>query len=669
MPLVSDSSWPRTDIDHFILARLEAEGLRPVDRAAPLDLLRRMHYDLTGLPPTPARIRAFLTASEHDAEAAVLVEIDRLLASPRFGERWGRHWLDLARYAESNGGIRNELMPLAPRYREYVISAFNRDKPYDRFVREQLAGDLLPAGNDAQRNEQLIATGFLALGPKDLVERNTHRLRMSIVAEQIDVLGRAFLAQTLACAECHDHKFDPFPTRDYYALAGILYSSQPLVGVRNKNTSYVGKLAPLAGSDVVFTDADHKTLRKADKAAKQAYRDLRDEKHRLLLEAGLADASESEQKAFLDQKPHVRKLAADLERKRADYAKIETRFQESLTQSAIAMRDVEPEDLAIHIRGEDSSLGEIVPRGFPQVLTNHATPEIDRSRSGRLELADWIVSPENPLTARVMVNRIWLHLFGEGLVASPDNFGTTGQAPSHPELLDHLARRFVSHDWSMKWLIREIMRSRVYQLSAGHQERASRVDPANRLHWRMNRRRLDSDALLDSLRFASGDLELGAPPQRFAIVDGDQRTKSFDRAGWREPVLHRRTIYQPHFRDYVPEAWSVFDFPDPELLEGNRDATTVPTQALYFLNSPHVVDQSRHLARRLRSHPEHDRPEAWIRNAYLHVLGREPGGEELAEARRFLETFPRTEKHSDPEQALAGFCQALFASAEFRFLH
>lgn len=669
-PKTRDVDWPRTDVDRFILAGLEAKQLQPVADAAPQDLLRRISYDLTGLPPTPESVREFQAAYDQDSTAAVTSLVDRLLESPQFGERWGRHWLDLARYAESAGGTRNMLVPLAPRYRDYVIAAFNADKPYDRFIREQLAGDLLPAESDAVRDELLTATGFLALGPKEF-DWDDLRFRMTIVAEQIDVVGRVFLGQTLACAECHDHKFDPFPTTDYYALAGIFYSSRPQMGLNPKESAFVGELAPLSGAEATFTAEDCKRQRVQWGNAYKASAFLRDERRRLLTEAGLTRASEREQEAFLEKQPSIRQAVAAKQEQDALLAAIEEQLHAAMRQSTIAMRDLEePKDLAVHIRGELRLLGEVVPRGFPKVLTGDSTPAVNRKQSGRLELAEWIASPENPLTARVMVNRIWQRLFGAGLVNTPDNFGATGERPGDPALLDHLARRFVAHDWSVKALIREIMLSRVYQLSADHDQAAYALDPANRLHWRMSRRRLESEAILDSVRFASGELKLGPPPERFAVKTGDQRIKSFDRKAWLEPVERYRTVYQPIFRDFVPADWSVFDFPDPALLNAQRAVTTVPPQALFMMNSPFVLERSRELARRIRAQSEGGGDsEAAVRQAYLLVLSRVPTEPEIAEGCEFIERFRSKAGKPDRDQALALFCQTLFAAAEFRYTY
>ncbi len=665
------ANWCRSDIDRFILSGLHQADLQPVGDAGPMQLLRRIYYDLNGLPPTPDQISTFQSAYRNNADAAIESVIDELLASREFGERWGRHWLDLARYAESNGGASNYLVPLAPRYRDYVISAFEHDKPYDKFVREQLAGDLLPAGSDIERNEQLIATAFLSLGLKDMTIRDQHRFRMSIAQEQIDVFGRAFLGQTFACAECHDHKFDPISTEDYYALAGIFYSSQPLVGIQDKHTGYVFELATLAGHEAMFKGDNYAEFRHLQTKKRNSYSRLRSKKHELLNKAGLSKASQKEQSQYLSSNPAIDHLAKQLEEATAKMDDFYQRFAEEIPRSLIAIRDIEmPTDVAVHLRGEASDLGEIAPRGFPKVLVNDATPEINRDQSGRLELANWIASQDNALTARVMVNRIWLHLFGAGLVDSPDNFGTTGQPPSNPALLDHLAGRFVAHKWSVKSMIREIMLSHVYSLDSNHNDHAYQRDPANRLHWRMNRRRLDSDSLLDSVQLVSGKLQRGPPPERLAIfAQEDQRLKSFNISGWRKPTQNRRTVYQPLFRSFVPADWSVFDFPDPELLRGQRDTSTVPTQALYFMNSPYIVEHSKNMAKLLMDEAKSSDASHLATQAYLRVLTRYPTQTEFEQCREFLTDFVADDQQSSREQAFAAFCQTLFASAEFRYVY
>jgi hypothetical protein len=651
VPKVQDEVWPRTDIDRFILAGLEAKGLRPVADAQPHELLRRINFDLTGLPGQSAA---------DDPRAA----IDALLASPRFGERWARRWLDVARYAESTGSAHNVMFPLAFRYRDWVIDALNTDMPYDQFIREQIAGDLLPAKDDAERNRQLVATGFLGVGIKDLRENDHHRFRMAMADEMIDATGRAFLGLTIACAKCHDHKFDPIPTRDYYALAGIFTSSEPLLGVRRsrQRSAFAASVMPLAGSGFEIEDADATALLKARVDWTYARLKVRDAKYAVLGTSTKFDRNpNSAQAKMLAEHPDVRaadEVAVAIGREVEALLK---RFNTALPKSAMAMRDVKPEDVAVHIRGEDTQLGEIAPRGFPQVLTTADTKPVNRAQSGRIELAEWIASERNPLTARVMVNRLWQHLMGAGLVETPDDFGKTGQAPSDAALLDHLARRFIAQGWSVKKMIAEIMESRVYRLSSAHDAKALEADPANRLRWRMDRRRLDSDAISDAIRHISGELIPDRPSPQVALApDSDDRLKSMDRIAWFAPTLQHRTIYQPMLRGYIPEDWSVFDFPDPDLVTGRRGVTTVPTQALYLMNSPFIAEQSAKTAAKLAARS--NGPDALIREAYALIFNRAPSDDETRDAAAFLASI-------DFASGAAVLCQTLFASAEFRYLY
>ena len=656
VPSVKDASWPKTDIDRFILAELEAKGLRPVADATAQEMRRRIAFDLTGLPPD--------AASSTDIPA----QIEKLLDSPRFGERWGRHWLDVARYAESSGSGHNVLFPLAFRYRDWVIDSFNADKPYDQFVREQLAGDLLPAENDAQRDEQLIGTGFLTVGIKDLRENGSHRFRMAMADEQIDATSRAFMGLTLACAKCHDHKFDPIPTRDYYALAGIFTSSEPMLGARRnrQRDPFAAGLLPLSQSPVVFSDKDLATMLRERVDLTYARLKVRDEKWRILTKKKLPVKNvKPEVEEMLMRDPAVKALADKADEQERRYEELRERYDAAMPHTVMGLRDVKPADCAVHIRGEDTQLGEVVPRGFPQVLVTATTKPVNPEQSGRLELAEWIASPQNPLTARVMVNRIWQHLFGAGIVESPDDFGKTGQPPSNPALLDHLAGRFIAHGWSVKKMIAEIMQSHVYQLGMAHDDKSIEVDPANRLQWRMNRRRLDSDAIMDAVRSISGELAMERPVPVIPATENDDRVKSMDLKAWFAPTRHHRTIYQPILRDYVPDEWSLFDFPDPELVTGHRGITTVPTQALFLMNSLFIVEQSAKTARRLEALSS-ERAEI-VRHAHDLILNRKASDEELRDGVEFLQNF--SSSSSEAADAVAALCQTLFASAEFRYLY
>ena len=552
------------------------------------------------------------------------------------------------------------------------VDAFNRDMPYDQFVRDQLAGDLLPSATPAERHARLIATGFLTVGVKDLRERDVKRYRMTLADEQIDVTSRALLGLTVACARCHDHKFDPIPTRDYYALAGIFTSSEPLLGVRrNRNPHpFAAGLHRIAGPPGEFADADVAELLDVRLQLTKISLNRRDERRKVLLALDKLKAKPEEQEAIFQEHAHLREIEAKYVALVARNAAMMKRFDTFIAQGAMGMRDGPPQDVAIHIRGEDTQLGEVVPRGFLSVLAGPAMPAVNRAQSGRLELAQWIASPQHPLTARVMVNRIWQHLFGDGLVETPDDFGHTGQRPSNPALLDHLAQRFIAQGWSVKTMIREIMASRAYRLSSAHEPTAHELDPANRLHWRMSRRRLDSDALRDSVRHLGSGLTLEPPPARFMPTEEDDRIKSRKLSPWFEATARHRTVYQPILRDNIPDDWNLFDFPNPELVTGRRGITTVPTQALYMMNGAFIIQQSRAAAQRVRSLPAKDDAERIV-NAYQLILARAPEARERDEAQRLLENFPRTDASAAEQETAvwAALCQSLFATAEFRYLY
>ncbi len=613
-PAVRDAAWPSDDLDRFIMARLEEKGLAPVGPADPYTLIRRVTFDLTGLPPTPEDVEAF---AKDPSPAAFEKVVDRLLGSPRFGERWGRHWLDLARYGESAGSTRNVPYPNAWRYRDYVIESFNKDKPYDLFVREQVAGDLLPGAGDEER----IATGFLVLGSKDLNERNNEQYLMDSIDDAIDTTSRAVLGLTVSCARCHDHKFDPIPTADYYALAGILKSTVLLPGVANRgrgggqNYNHPELLIPLGTKAVSPLSAPEPEDRNPKRKARQ------------LAKAKLAEPAPP-----------------------------------AGSPLAMGVREGTPVDARIYIRGDVDSPGATVPRG---VLSLLKPIQMSARSSGRLALADWLAGPENPLTPRVMANRIWKHLFGEGLVYTVDNFGTTGDKPSHPELLDHLALRFREAGGSVKKLVRAIVLSRTYRLSGEGRARNSEVDPGNVLLWRANRKRLDAEAIRDAILTVGGKLEL-TPPAGSPVANlppgqpigglGGKKGSSYG-----ETENRHRSVYLPIVRDYVPDFLEVFDFAEPSTLTGRRDTTTVATQALMLLNSRFVLDQSKAFAERMLARPFAD-DGARVEAAYLAALARPPSPEERSRALKFLCESARP-------AAWQGFCQALLAGAEFRYLN
>ncbi|MCB1088057.1 MAG: DUF1553 domain-containing protein, partial [Verrucomicrobiae bacterium] len=659
VPPVKDESWPRTDIDRFILAALEAKGIRPVGDATPDELKRRISFDVTGLPP--------VFDAESPQEAPPSDQIAATLASPHFGERWGRFWLDVAGYSESSGGGQNVVLPLNYRFRDWVVASMNEDLPYDRFLLEQLAGDLLPAESDAQRNRQLIATGYLSIGTKNTLEQENERYVMTIVDEMIDSTGRGLMGLTLGCAKCHDHKFDPVSARDYYALAGIFRSSEPLAGAwRRYQGKWTAGVAPLAGKPVSFSDRDLEGMLQSEKDRNSRWSQLLRSRRAAIVEMKMQGASKDELEAFYLTRPEIvanQKLMDEATDRRARYDAL---FNEQLPHAASAMRDVEePADCEFRVRGDFAQKGDPVPRGFPEVLTYPGSPKVNPKQSGRLEYARWLTDPRHPLTARVLVNRVWLHLFGEGLVATPDDFGKNGDPPSNPALLDFLAHRFVEQGWSMKTLLTEIMNSRVYQLSTAHDADAYAADPANRLCWHMNHRRLDAEAIRDAIQFVSGELVLSPPAQSPRLREQDPRVKSAGIADILKTTENHRSLYRGIMHEMVPDDLSVFDFPEPELLTGKRGITTVPTQALYLMNSDFVVRQARQTAARVMDLAPDDA--ARVAVAYRLMFSRPPTEDESREGRAFVADYPGAK--DDAAAAWSAYCQMLFASAEFRYLY
>jgi hypothetical protein len=650
-PAVHDHAWPRSEVDQFLLAGLEARGLRPVADAGRRALLRRLFFDLVGLPPTPDEVDAFV---DDPSPQALERQVDRLLASPRFGERWGRHWLDVARYAETSGRQVSFNYPYAWRYRDYVIAALNADKPFDRFIREQVAGDLLPASGARQRAEQQIATGFLAIGPKPHSERNPLQFEMDLIDEQLDALSQGLLGLSVACARCHDHKFDPIPQRDYYALAGILRSTETCYGtIRVIASLYPAPLLELAPESGV--------------------------------PAGLEPLGEEERRALEGQLAAVR--ARNDARKQAgmpttgqDFnmlATLESRLATYTSDGAPRLRAMgvrdrsEPADSPLFVRGEIDTPAATVPRGLLQVLMREPAPITSRE-SGRLELADWLAPQRNPLTARVFVNRVWLHLFGRGLVPTPDNFGAAGLPPSNPALLDTLAVAFVEDGCSVKRLVRRLVLTRAYALDTRHDETNFQADPENALVWRMTPRRLDAEVLRDALLAVSGELVFEPPAVSPVTPAGEgQSTALLRQLEALDSPDHHRAVYLPVLRDNILESLALFDFADPNQVVGERVATDVPAQGLFLLNSPFVQARAGAAADRLLAGPGGDADR--LRQAYLTFFGRPATNVEREAAERFLAAYPRTldlkgeAMKTEPRLKWAALCQALFASADFLY--
>jgi hypothetical protein len=716
-PSVQNRSWPRADLDRFVLAGLESQGLQPVADASRRQLVRRLFFDLIGLPPSPDEIRDF---EQDQSEHAVERLVDRLLQSPHYGERWGRHWLDVARYAESNGSTDNVTYPHAWRYRDYVIRSLNDDKPYDQFIREQIAGDLLPPAKGRQHDDQLIATGFLALGPKPRAQNNPD-FQMDVVAEQIEVTTAGFMALTVGCARCHDHKFDPIPTDEYYALAGIFTSSKTLYSagggkgngklektgfhtlsgdaaasvnrqavqdqltvVRELQKATIealrqfGALPPVtgkAGGKKAQTTGNAKNKKKADKQPKSGSKKAA---ATIDVAAAIKDAKVPANVAFR-VKDLIQKKIAEL----SELREREERLTASLQQReslAMGMREAkEIGDCRICIRGESKERGPLVPRSFISIAMVGELPKFSSHASGRLELANWLSSPQNPLTARVIVNRVWSHLFGQGIVTTVDNFGALGSPPSHPELLDYLALRLVAEKWSLKQLIKQIVLSRTYGLSSEHQASNFARDPDNIYLWRHSPRRLEAEALRDAILAASGDLER-KPPVTSAVSSLGEQVVREGKGNFADSLSHQdrhRSVYLPVLRNAMPEVLDLFDAPDPALLVGARDRTNVPAQSLYLMNSEFVVEQSRQMASRLLAGRDSS-DGARLDRLFLRVLGRSPTVEEqqrfsqfLAQAKLGLQTKSSASSGTSGESELrawAAAVQAMFELAEFRYV-
>ncbi len=595
-PEVADAAWVATPVDAFILAKLEASHLKPAPPADKQALLRRATFDLTGLPPTPEEALDF---ANDPSPAAFAKVVDRLLASPQYGECWGRFWLDTARYADTKGDIKanqdTPQYPFAWTYRDYVVRSFNEDKPYNQFIREQIAGDQLPQTKDHQ---ELAALGFLTLGPRFNDNIN------DIINDRIDVVCKGMLGLTVTCARCHDHKFDPIPQKDYYSLKGIFDSSaepaeEPLLGEIKMTPAYANFAAKFNATNQILAQAQFKL--------------------RSLARGGGAGSNADTRKQLQQQINQARRAVAYLEAN-----------DPGSPPRATVLRDIlKPHDSPLFIRGEAGNKGDLVPRHFLSVIAG-PNPPLFRFGSGRLQLAQAIVNPANPLTARVLVNRVWMHHFGEGIVTTPDDFGNQSDPPSHPELLDWLAARFMQDGWSIKKLHRLIMLSSVYQQSSQNNPRYAEVDPQNRLLWRANIHRLEFEAVRDSVLALGGqlDLTLGGPP-----VPLQQGQGGFS---------HRRTLYGLVDRRNLPEVYSQFDFANPDITMGKRYQTTVPQQALFMMNSPLVVE----LARKLVNLPEFlalSGPEARIRFLYDRILQRPPTDMEIKLGVEFVDDSPPAE--------------------------
>ena len=649
-PNEETAGWAKTPIDQFLWTKMRLQGLSPSPEADPRVLVRRLAIDLVGVPLRTEEAEAF---AEKPTREAFVTLVDKLLADPGFGERWGRHWLDIARYADTSGRTVNANHPNAWRYRDYVIDALNSDKPYDRFVLEQIAGDLLPAKTEQERAENLVATGFLAVGPKALNERNTKQFLADLADEQLDTVFTAFLATSLACARCHDHKFDPIPQKDYTKISGIFQNTDTRYGtirlIQNIRPSKLQELptgAKLANPLPNLTKSDMEALQEDIKT-------LRAKRLELIPSGKLFTAPEG----ILTQ---VRLATAE--------SRLESYTPEGTPKNlAMGVKDKTfPGDTPLYIRGEVDRPGQTIPRGVPDWF---AESKAVRKGSGRLELAHWIASKENPLTARVMVNRVWSHLMGRPLVETPDNFGLAGRQPTHPEFLDYLAILFVEDGWSVKRLIRQILLSRAYAQSSHADPKAMEIDPEGAYYWRMTPMRHDAEVLRDTILWLGGDLQDGRRLGSPVALAGEGLVRGGQRQGLFTQAYYGRSVYLPVIRDNPDETLALFDFPQPDAVQGDRPTTTVASQALFLLNNPLVLRESEKLAIwLLKESPENAEQ---IRMAFLVVHGRPPTSRESETAAAFLKDFRAKtlapESVRNKKDALAAFGQALLAHPDFLY--
>jgi hypothetical protein len=659
-PSVLKADWPRNAIDRFVLAKLEDRGLAPVADADRRTLLRRAAYDLIGLPPTPAEIDAFLADPAPDAFARV---VDRLLASPHYGERWGRHWMDVIRYADTAGDNSDYPIPQMYRYRNYIIDSFNRDKPFDLFIREQIAGDLMPHDGEPQRLERIIATGYIANARRFGSTVNDYPTHLTI-EDTLENLSRTFFGLGLSCTRCHNHKFDPLTMEDYYGLYGFFQSTRyPWPGIElDKVPHDFVPLVPPAVAEAHQKKLDEK------KAADDAAAKKRDaEKADLAAEIKAAEKAPAKQ----GEDPAARKEALDALRKRL--AEIDKAIATAKKQREAEAKMPPPYEVAyavaegrkcenakLQMRGDPGKTAHEVPRRFIASLGGQPL-SADVKGSGRLELAGWIADHANPLTARVLVNRLWQHHFGRGIVQTPNDFGKQGRPPTHPELLDWLARRFVEAGWSIKAMHRLIMGSRTYQLSSRVDAANAAIDPADDLLWRARRRRLDAEAVRDTLLDLGGNLDRtpgGAHPFPDQTKWDYTQHKPF-KAVYETP---RRSVYLMTQRVSRHPFLAIFDGADTNSSTGARVSTTSPLQALFFMNDPFVHDQARRFAARLASEAPDEASR--IDRAYALALGRPPSESDRSAAAAFLK-----EVAAKGEDAWESFVRVLLRTNEFIYVN
>ncbi|MFN8710875.1 MAG: PSD1 and planctomycete cytochrome C domain-containing protein [Planctomyces sp.] len=632
VPQVKSPDKVLNPIDAFILKELDQKGLPVNDVADRRTLIRRASFDLTGLPPAPEDVERFVNDTSPNAFAYL---IDRLLDSSHYGEYWARHWLDVVRYADSNGLDENIAHGHGWKYRDYVIASLNKDKPWNEFIREQVAGDILAAqltGDsteaESRRIEMTTGTGFLALGPKVLAEADQMKMLMDIIDEQIDTTGKVFLGMTFGCARCHNHKFDPVAQSDYYAMVGIFKSTLTMESLKT--------VARWHENDV-STASDRQRIKDHQASVEKLKGSIAQ-----LVETStvsLGGGARTEDQFPAETRERLTKMRDELKQLEASVPVMPT---------AMGVREGTPEQARINIRGSHLMLGPPVRRNVPVVLEINEPLSISDQESGRLQLADWLASPRNPLTARVLVNRVWRWHFGRGIVASTDNFGHLGEQPSNQPLLDWLATEFVEQGWSLKQLHRTMMLSRTWQLSSRQNPIAAAVDPGNVMLWRANERRLEAESIRDATLAVSGllDRTMGG-----SLLHVGNREFLFNHTSKDETKYDalRRSVYLPVIRNNLYDGFSLFDCPDCAVPNGDRATSTVASQALYFLNSDMVLKAS----------------EAFAKTLLAEIPAGAPNGDELRIQQMFRRTFGRmatSEEVTDLMNAVTSLTQELAAA-------
>lgn len=631
-------------VDALIDTSLATANLQAAPPAEPRTLIRRLTFDLTGLPPTPAEITRF-EAEHHRAPGEAWQRlIDRLLDSPRYGERWGQHWLDLVRYADTAGDAADYPVPEAYKYRNYVIASFNQDKPYNQFIREQIAGDLLPFKDDDQRWEQTIGTGYVAISRR--IGVSPHNQRHIMIEDTLDNLGKTFLGLTIGCARCHDHKFDAISMKDYYGLYGFFESSVfPHAGAEHKpwRGNFVYRIGKKRSDELL---KDHRAeLARWNRREREVFEIYRRFQREKVTDPTLTRASTFAQ-------------VLNVRAERAAFAKTIPDLE-----TAYALADGSGRDVSIQKAGNPRDKGGVAPRGFLQILGGQQLSKEEKG-SGRAHLANWIADPKNPLTARVMVNRVWQHHFGEGLVGTPSDFGIQGDAPTHPRLLDHLAGRFIKEGWSLKALHRHILTSRAYRRSSAEIPRSSAMDPENRLLWRFNRIRLDAEQLRDTVLLLSGQLDLepgGRHPFPHRLTYFFRQHDPFQEVY----PSNKRSVYLMRQRIQKNPYLDLFDGPDGNTPLENRPESNTALQALYFMNSAFAHEQANALATRLLTGK--DNFEARLRHSYETIFNRPPTEEDLTHTKNHLEHVTRNLGQSE-HRAWSGLLRGMISSNEFMFV-